>query len=123
MECVAGVTGTQFPCIDGFRHMHIATQYDMSVEVPPDDKDKTDILFALGVTDCKRLYNPQAFRSKSTHESQPCSSFPSQQAGGGSAARREGVQVSSLSLQRRNARVLPGNVDETDSNVYYVFSS
>jgi hypothetical protein len=32
MEHVPGMTG--FPCITGYRHMHFATQYDMSVEVP-----------------------------------------------------------------------------------------
>jgi hypothetical protein len=96
MERVAGATGNEFPCIDGFRHMHIATQYDMSVEVPADDKDKTDILFALGVTDCNRLYNPQAFRSKSTHES----SFLSRQAS---------------SLKRNNARVLPALPESPES--------
>ncbi len=111
MECVAGATGNQFPCIDGFRHMHIATQYDMSVEVPPDDNDNTDILFALGVTDCNRLYNPQGFRAKSTHESQPCSSFLSQAADG----------ESTVTLRRRNAGVFSNG--GTNSNVYYVFSS
>jgi hypothetical protein len=104
MERVAGATGNEFPCIDGFRHMHIATQYDMSVEVPADDKDKTDILFALGVTDCNRLYNPQAFRSKFTHES----SFLSQP-----ACVRERGQASSL--QRRNARVLPALPESPES--------
>jgi hypothetical protein len=32
MEHVPGMTG--FPCITGYRHMHFATPYDMSVEVP-----------------------------------------------------------------------------------------
>jgi hypothetical protein len=32
MEHVPGMTG--FPCISGYRHMHFATPYDMSVEVP-----------------------------------------------------------------------------------------
>jgi hypothetical protein len=86
MEHAPGFSG--FPCISGYRHMHFATEYDMSVEVPAAEKltDDSSIRNMLGVDNDSnnilnweidedkeklkhssrsiRLFNPQPFELK-----------------------------------------------------------
>jgi hypothetical protein len=60
-----------FPCQSGYRHMHFATQHDMSVEVPAAEELTHEALVrqVLGVDDDSQLFNPRPFALDSAPES------------------------------------------------------
>jgi len=59
MEWVPGM-GNTFPCQSGFRHMHFATDYDMTVEVPLRQDPSAPVLHARW-SDGYNLFNPAPF--------------------------------------------------------------